>query len=51
MVIKAVQEPTMVMMMLIFMMMPNRDAGAIVGQGGRSLEKGTSADYDVIMIS
>ena len=28
-----------------------RDAGAIVGQGGRSLEKGTCADYDVIMTS
>ena len=30
---------------------PVRDAGAIVGQGGRSLEKGTCADYDVIMTS
>ena len=26
-----------------------RDTGAIVGQGGRSLEKGTSFYYDVIM--
>ena len=29
----------------------HRDAGAIVGQGGKSLEKGTCADYDVIMTS
>ena len=26
-----------------------RDAGAIVGQGGRSFEKGTCTDCDVIM--
>ena len=28
-----------------------RDAGAIVGQGGRSSEKGTCTGYDVIMTS
>ena len=28
-----------------------RDAGAIVGQGGRSLEKGTGTDCDVIVTS
>ena len=28
-----------------------RDAGAIVGKGGRGLEKGTCTDYDVIMTS
>ena len=28
-----------------------RDARAIVGQGGRSLEKGTCTDYDITMTS
>ena len=28
-----------------------RDAGAIVGHGGRSLEKGTCTNYDIIITS
>jgi len=30
---------------------PTRDTGTIVGQGGRSLEKSTCTDYDIIMMS